>query len=128
MNDPLGLYDGMDMTKVMYGQNAVHVGINLIVQRVDADNPEIVTGVFQSSCGSKLLYGANEPHVLILGDVVVRPRLAVASRGFRGSGLSSLATHGFTEPMTWLEGGRILVGGKELLEEARLRDGRMYGR
>lgn len=104
------LYAGVDMTKVMFGSRAIHVPLNLIVQRVD-NNSGKVTGVFQTSVGTPLLFGAknDQAHVLILGDAIIRPGLAYASNHLVGTGFSGIAMHGFVNQAEWIEHGTMLL-------------------
>lgn len=102
----MSLYAGLDMTKVMMGERAFQLSINLIAQRMDDNN---VIGCFQTSQGLPLLHGSPRTHVLLLGDMIFRPRLVLASDEFRGSGFSHLATNGFAEQEKWLQGDTILA-------------------
>lgn len=100
--------EGLDMTKVMFGERAQHVGMNLIVQRADAESGK-VWGVFQCSDGLKLMQGTARTHVILIGDVVVRPRMAMGSDAFRGSGVASLVTCGFADINKWVDTGDLLL-------------------
>ena len=108
-NNLLGL-----TTEQMYGKGAIHIPINFIVQKVDDEGR--VTGVFQTSAGTPLLFGSKKTHQMILGDAIIRPRLVCESDEFQGSGLSSLACSGFLEHENWFKGGVIF--GREALQAA----------
>lgn len=95
MNNPFGITPDM-----LLGKPTFQVPMNLIVQSVEGDK---VVGVFQTSMGQQLLMGSQMTHQLIMGDVFVRPRLAFESNDFRGRGLTSLLTNGFTEVDTWMK-------------------------
>lgn len=100
----------IDTTKLFFGQNAVHVPINIIVQPMfSKEEPGTVIGTFQTRNGMPLCFGSKRPHILALGDMVFRPRLVLASDDFRGSGFSHLATCGFASMEKWIEGDHILV-------------------
>lgn len=108
------LYGDVDVTKVMFGQEAVHVPINIICQPMGDGK---VTGVFQTSAGLPLLRGSARSHILLIGDMVFRPRIACASDEFRGSGLAALAQHGFMELPKWLRGDVLLGPSEEELAQ-----------
>lgn len=97
---------GVDMAKVMMGEDAFQVAFNLISQA--CDDGEKVAGVFQTSHGLPLLAGSQRTHILMLGDMIFRPRLIVATDAFRGAGLSHLAKEGFISAEEWAKGDVIL--------------------
>lgn len=101
-----GLYEGLDINKVMYGQNAFQIPINMISQEVEGEK---VTGVFQTSIGLPLRFNSQRTHILILGDLVFRPRLVIASDHLRGSGFAGLAKDGFADMDGWLQHGDIIL-------------------
>lgn len=92
------------MTKALYGENAVHVPFNAIVQGVSTfHNITAVTLVGQSSAPTKehpLTFGSKMTHQLVLGDIIFRPHIVVESNAFRGYGLSGLAK---MAPTDWLD-------------------------
>lgn len=96
-----GLLEGVNVAKVMLGERAFHIPFNLIAQPMGDGK---VVGVFQTTAGLPLLCGSSRTHVLLVGDMMFRPRLAFGSDAFRGSGLSVLATNGFAEPDKWMAG------------------------
>lgn len=102
----MNLYGDLDMAKVMMGQNAFHIPINLIAQPMDQGR---IIGVFQTSNGVPLLANSNKTHVLLLGDMIFRPRVIAASNAFQGCGVSALLKQGFSEIETWLKGDVILA-------------------
>lgn len=82
------------------GKPTLHLPLNMIAYAVgDGDK---VTGVFQTDMGRELLFGSDKTHVLILGDVFVRPRLVFGSNEFRGHGINGLAREGFVEHDKWI--------------------------
>ncbi len=86
------MYDGVDMTAVLFGANARHVPAWLYV--VD-QGPGLVTFVGSSrveDAAHPLRYGSIRSHQLIVGEVVVRPHEVIATDTVRGYGLSGLVT------------------------------------
>lgn len=105
-----GLLDGVNMAKVMFGERAFHVAMNLLVQNYHGEGGGIASGVFQASKGHEALtFGSKRSHLLILGDLYYRPHMVVASDAFRGSGIEHLFTNGFGDPERWLEGGDVVL-------------------
>lgn len=107
-----GLYDGVDITKVMYGEDAMHVPFNMILQATGV--PHKYAGVFQFEHEiSKLekMFG-NTSHVLILGDAIIRPRVAIRTKSLQGVGISGIYRDGFLTVMDNLRspGTEILMG------------------
>jgi hypothetical protein len=106
------LNDGVDYTKVMFGENAVHCGFNMIVQ--DAGDGKIIV-VAQSTSpqrGQKqhpLQFGSKRTHVLCMGDIVVRPHMVFGSDAFRGAGLNNLIRNAFTSPEQWIDEGDVIL-------------------
>jgi hypothetical protein len=97
----MSLYDGIDTARLMFGENARHVPAWLYVQ--DAGNG-VVTFVGSSSVTGTphprpaagphpLRYGSDRTHQLVIGELIVRPHLVVATDTLKGIGLPGLATH-----------------------------------
>jgi hypothetical protein len=59
-----------------------------------------------------LRYGSRRTHQFLLGDLIVRPRLAVATDTLRGQGLAALVTHDH-------DVGRMLRRGETLFAHRR---------
>lgn len=97
---------GVDMAKVMFGQHAFHIPMNLIVQ--DCGDGVTAAGVFQTKSGAPLFAGSKKTHVLLLGDMVFRPRIILASNNLQGMGISHIFTDGFVTDV-WDGADRILV-------------------
>ncbi len=98
---------GIDMAKVVMGQNAFQVAFNMIVQTYDDGT---AAGVFQTRHGEPLRAGSKRSHVLMLGDMIYRPRVIIASDAFRGSGIKGLLMDGFAQMDKWIDtGDQILV-------------------
>lgn len=92
----------MDYTQLMYGQHARHVPCWLYVQEQGEDRDRAkscVSIVGASEVGwdqhlagvHPLRFGSVRTHQLIVGEIVVRPHLVVATDALRGSGLAGLA-------------------------------------
>lgn len=93
------------MTRAMYGQNAIHVPLNLIVQNMGEGK---VTGVFQTTAGLPMMFGSIMTHQLIMGDVIIRPHLVMETNALRGAGFSALARDGFQNVEEWMNGNVLL--------------------
>ena len=75
------------MMRAMYGQHAKHVPCWMIAQ----DQGEGVTLFVGASRSLDLRFGSARTHVLMLGEMIARPHLVLASDAFRGAGIASLA-------------------------------------
>lgn len=107
------LYGNFDMTKVMFGKDAIHVPMWMVVQN-QRDGGVMFAGASRSL---QLLYGGDKIHTLILGEIIVRPHIVIATDDFMGYGIQAFWTH-MPTPEEWLRNGDVLVytdlGGKEL--------------
>ena len=74
------------------GKPLIHVPINLISQEIDGEK---VIGTFQTTLGQKLMWGSDKTHVMISGDVFIRPHLIFHTNELRGVGIAGLAKCGF---------------------------------
>lgn len=92
------------MTKVMFGQNAIHIPIWLVAQ----SNRE--QGVMLAGASRSVLpmYGSDKIHALILGEVIVRPHIVIATNDFVGTGIDGFWTS-LPSAEEWLANGDILV-------------------
>lgn len=123
-------YDGgLDMARVLYGENARHVPGFLYVQ--DAGQG-VVSFVGASAtpdlADNPLRYGAPHwatpapapddywPHHLIVGELIVRPHVVIATRALRGFGLAQMLTDSPDLPEL-IEDGRLVVGTSALLAD-----------
>lgn len=101
---------GVDPARLLMGDWAIHVPMNLIVQHLE--DPSRVAGVFQSQHGERHPFTQwareGEPHTLLLGDMVFRPRVVACSRHLIGAGLTGLARSGF-DPAPWIREGRVVL-------------------
>jgi hypothetical protein len=95
------LYGGIDPARLMFGENARQVPAWFYVQDngaggitfVGASN---VTGTHRPAPldhPHPLRYGSERTHQLVVGEIIVRPHLVIATDALRGMGLSALATH-----------------------------------
>jgi len=98
------MYENVDMTKVMFGINAVHVPMWMVVQ----NQREAGTMFAGASRSLQLMYGADKTHTLILGEAIIRPHIVVASNDFQGHGIGNFWTI-LPTPEQWLANGDILV-------------------
>jgi hypothetical protein len=86
-----GLYGDVDITRVMFGQHAIHVPAWLIVQ----DQGEGLVAFVGSSrlpvTNHPLRYGSERTHQRIVGEIIIRPHEVRGTDARRGDGLSGLA-------------------------------------
>jgi len=99
----MSLYGDTDMARVMYGENARHVPAYLYIQD---QGPGIVSFVGSSMTPGRdhpLRYGAPHyvrdhrddgyrPHHLIVGEIIVRPHVVIATSAMSGYGISQFLT------------------------------------
>lgn len=88
----------MDYTQALYGQHARHVPAWMYVQDGGTGIVSFVgaskVNVEQHLAGvHPLRYGSTRTHQLIVGEIIVRPHLVVATDDLRGMGLAGLATN-----------------------------------
>jgi hypothetical protein len=92
--------DADGYTRAMFGEHARHVPVWLYVQDAGSGVVSIVGGSRPSGEDLErhpLRYGSERTHQLIVGELIVRPHLVVASDAARGSGLAGLSTGYFHE-------------------------------
>ncbi len=92
---------GIDMGKLMYGENAVHVPMWMVVQ--DAGNAVSFVGASQNT---SLRFGSKLTHQLVIGEFVIRPHVVVESEHGKGSGLSGMITR---DPKDFFEYGKVIL-------------------
>jgi hypothetical protein len=113
------------MTRVLYGVDALHVPAWFYVQN---QGPGLVSFVGASAVmpSHPLRYGTQFEHVFIVGEVVVRPHIAIGTDALTGTGLGGLATSDHDiEHM--LSNGRLIAGSQEMLDRLREKEGRSRG-
>lgn len=81
---------GPDAAQIMFGTNAVHIPAWLYVQDQGGGVVSFV-GSSRTDGPHPLRYGSSRAHQFIVGEVIVRPHLVVATDALRGEGLSGLA-------------------------------------
>jgi hypothetical protein len=99
---------GMGMTpQQLFGQHAMHLPINMIAQDNGID--DALSGVFQMRHpdASKLIRNSEFPHVLILGDMIIRPHLIMGTHRMVGHGIGGVYTDGWNMS-EWVKDGEIL--------------------
>jgi hypothetical protein len=96
--------DDLGLTRALFGEHARRVGAWMYVQdqgggvvsfvgasrHPDGARPD---GSPAAAGAHPLRYGSGRPHQLLVGELIVRPRLAVATSALAGMGLGGLATH-----------------------------------
>jgi hypothetical protein len=82
----------MDYARVLYGQNARHVPAWLYVQDAGDGLVSFVGASRVDDAAHPLRYGSDRTHQLIVGEVIVRPHLVVATDALKGTGLAGLMT------------------------------------
>lgn len=91
MNGVEGLYGGLDMAKVMFGEGARRVGrMHMWVQGADRETG--VSFVGASRVGLPLRFGSDRTHQLVIGELIVIPRAVIATDVMQGHGLTGLLT------------------------------------
>ena len=96
----------LDMVAEGISPHARVDGVNLIAQRSGGGMVMLVG----SSRNDTLTYGTDETHQLIVADVIVVPRLVLASNHLRGAGANGLVTQGLSDQDGWRQHGRLVVG------------------
>lgn len=85
----MSIYGDTDMARVMYGENARHVPCWLYTQGPGS----VISFVGASRTGgpNPLAYSQRATQ-FIVGEIIVRPHLVIATDALRGMGLGGLAT------------------------------------
>ena len=111
-----GLYGGADMTKVMFGENAVSAPAWMYVQDMGDGTVGLVGASRIGSGAHPLRYGSDRAHQLIIGEVIIRPRVVVATDALTGHGAAGLflGPHG-----TALANGELLIGAEHVYRALR---------
>jgi hypothetical protein len=99
--------DGDAYTRLIFGQHARHVPGWLYVQDAGDGTVSFVGSSRVTDGPHPLRYGSRRTHQLVIGEVIVRPHLVVASDVARGAGLAGLVTGEFHDPM--IRSGEVLV-------------------
>lgn len=107
-----GLYGGVDMARIMYGQHARHVPAWMYVQnqgQSQGDGTVAMVGASRVRGPHPLCYGSRRAHQFIVGEVIVRPHLVIATDALQGMGASALLTE-YRPFAELLSAGEVLVG------------------
>lgn len=119
MTGASSLWGSTDMARIMFGENAVHVPAWMYVQR---QGPGIAGLVAASRVPEgvphPLLYGSDRQHTFVVGEVLVRPHIVIATDALRGYGAGSLflGDHRFDE---MLGDGELIIGSDNALARIR---------
>lgn len=82
--------DASAMARALYGQHATKVPAWCWVQHQGDDCVSFV-GASSYQTPHPMRYGSDRTHQLILGEIIVRPSLIIATDAVRGHGLDGLA-------------------------------------
>lgn len=107
----MSLYGDVDMTRVLFGVNARQVPAWLYVQD-QADGMVSFVGASKVEPGQPhpLRYGPERTHQFVVGELIVRPQLVVATDALRGMGLSGLIQQGYPDFDAMLRRGETVIG------------------
>lgn len=101
--------------RALFGSNAVHVPATMYVQNQGNGRVSFLGMSRVLSDGDAphpLRYGSDRTHQLIQGDLVIRPRLVIATDALRGRSLTSIPTNTPTLDDLLAEGlGEFVIGG-----------------
>jgi hypothetical protein len=108
--------DGSDENSIrfLFGEHARHVPMWMYVQ----NQGQGMVSFVGASKSDELRYGSEREHQFILGELVVRPHLVIATDTLRGMGLSGLAT-GNHDLRAMLADGEITVSQASVLRQLR---------
>lgn len=97
-------------TRAMFGQNAIQVPFNCIVQANPNENTvAAVIVVGGSSQTLRYMFGGKKTHQLIIGDAIIRPHLVMDSDHLTGTGIAGIARSGFADVEGWMRNGTTLI-------------------
>jgi len=80
--------------QIMFGENARHVPMWMYVQDSGSGVVSFTGASRVGEASHPLRYGSERTHQFILGELVIRPHLVMATDTLRGMGLAGLATNG----------------------------------
>jgi hypothetical protein len=117
------LYD-FDIAKMTYGQHAIEIPINFILQETGEDKNKI-TGIFQSSAGLPLTFGGfkpGRPHMMVIGQMIFRPMVVVDTAELIGRGIGNIYMCGFIEEHWQNETPRFMMNerGETIINEMKV--------
>ena len=97
-------------TRAMFGQNAIQVPFNCIVQADQSNNTLVAVIVVGGTPQSmRYTFDSKKIHQLIVGDAIIRPHLVMESNHLRGMGIAGIARDGFTDVQAWMKNGKMLI-------------------
>lgn len=95
--------------RVLFGANAVHTACNYVVQPSEGNKASLIG---TTSFAKQMSFGGSDkyPHVLVLCDVVIRPRLVIGSHHLAGAGVSGILRDGLSEDgvADWVRDGETI--------------------
>lgn len=98
-------------TRLLMGEHAVRVPLNLIVQGHLGNGRIAFVGTSRRDDPHPLEFGSRETHQLVVCDAIIRPQLVAESSAWKGTGLGALFTSSaMTGVDEWLRTGRVLLG------------------
>lgn len=100
---------GDPYVRAMFGENAVQVGFNYIVQEANDGRVLVIAQSTSPVAKHPLMFGSQRTHVMALGDMVFRPRLVMGSDKLRGRGLTGIATSGFLDMDAWGDSADLIL-------------------
>lgn len=101
LSGPLG--DEEAMMQALFGRFARRVPMWVVVQDAGTDGVTFVG----ASRDPRLRFGSTMTHQLIVGEMVVRPHVAIESDRYQGLGLSGFVKHG-ADLEEWFANGQLL--------------------
>jgi hypothetical protein len=78
----------MDYSKLIMGENAIHIPFNFVRQTIDSTHGLILG----QETGNKLSFGSKMCHVFVKGDMIFRPQLVIESNMLVGMGAAGIIT------------------------------------
>ena len=84
----------VDYARVLFGDNARHVPAWLYVQNQGDGVVSFVGGSRTPVPAHPARYGSDRSHQFIVGELLIRPHVIVATDALRGNGLASLVSNG----------------------------------
>ena len=96
----------MNYAKVLMGEHALSLPFNFVRQKAD-EQRGLILG---QETGVALAFGSDMPHVLVMGDMIFRPHLAIESNHCEGMGAAAIVTSSsFADVGEWIYHGNILL-------------------
>jgi hypothetical protein len=97
-----------EYTRMLFGDQAVYAKTHLIVQKGDNEGHTVAIAALSRSEGQHpLLFGSTKTHQLVVGELIVVPKLVMESNHLQGSGMSHMFTFGLGDAEGWQEHGSV---------------------